>query len=117
MVAINYATYFKAFGTMGDSNDMRMGGSPSILREDIEEQAAPAAFYSNQSGILGKVKWEGRVSLDTIIAELNEHLQYLGEENKGFDFREVYRHWEYRYQVVRFVGKEQTIEVEKFDSQ
>lgn len=93
----NYSTWFKAFGTFGDLRDM--GDSPQLLgdMEELEDFDVPSAFYS--STLLGKVKWKGIVSRETVIAELNSVAPW-----KGSDFREVYPRWEYRYFVAELVG-------------
>lgn len=104
-----FFTHFKAFGTVGALADMRQVESPDLLNEDLEDFNAPAAFYSNQSGILGQARWNGIVPLDVLIERLNDQLQFSGEGSKRFDFREVYPHWEYRYQVTEVLGDERHV--------
>lgn len=99
-----YSTWFRAVGTMGSLDEMRGGHSPDLMRDDIEDAPAAAAFYSNEGTVLGRVKWDGIRPLDELIADLNTKLQYEGEEVRGFDFRDVYERWEYRYQVVETFG-------------
>ena len=95
-----YKTYFRAKGTFGDITEE----SPQLLFDDVEEIGAPAAFYSNHGAILGQVRWDGIVPLETLIRRLNGALQYLGEETRGFDFREAYPSWSYGYRVIEFLG-------------
>lgn len=102
-----YDTYFKAMGIMGTKElfaNMRDGESPSLLEEDDDRLPIPAAFYSQQSGVLGKVKWQGIVPLDDLVEELNGALQFVGEEISGFDFREAYDYWELTYRVFERIG-------------
>lgn len=112
-----YRTWFKAMGIgMGGSlSDLRGQDSPDLLGGDLEDYAAPAAFYSSQSGLLGKVVWEGIVGLDVLIAELNEVLQFTGEEISGFDFRFVYDAWEYEYQVTESIAGKTNVVVRQVD--
>lgn len=102
-----YTTWFKAMGAgFGASlEDLRNAKSPDLLSDDLEEYAAPAAFYSNQSGLLGRVKWQGIVPLEQLIEDLNIALQFAGEEMEAFDFRDAYEVWEYKYQVIEQVGE------------
>lgn len=92
-----YSTWFKAFGTFGDLRDA--GDSPPLLgeMEELEDFDVPAAFYS--SGILGKVKWDGNISRETLIDRLNSAASWNPQ-----DFRDVYPKWEYRYYVAEQVG-------------
>lgn len=93
-----YASWFKAFGTFGDLRDL--GDSPPLLgeMEELEDFDVPAAFYS--SAILGKVRWIGIVAREDLLKLLN---QTLFPED-GFDFRDVYPSWQYRYFVAEMVG-------------
>lgn len=103
-----YTTLFKAMGTdasKAEFGQMQGGDSPSLLNEPLDEESgAPAAFYSNQSLYLGRVKFKGIVSLDTLLDKLNEALQAVGQEVDGFDFMKTYRHWSYKYQVIEHLG-------------
>jgi phytoene/squalene synthetase len=93
-----YDTWFKAFGTFGETREV--GDSPTLLgeQEELDDYSVPAAFYS--SGVLGKVKWTGRIlSRDEVIAELNSVAAWYPD-----DFRDVYPRWEYRYYVAEMVG-------------
>jgi len=104
-----YSTWFKAMGTSrgGTIADMRGAAeSPDLLGGDLAGYAAPAAFYSNQSGILGAVKFAGVVSLGELIGRLNQALQFAGEEAPSFDFMTAYDSWEYSYQIVGEIGGE-----------
>lgn len=106
-----YTSWFRAQGTMGSTmTDETYARMQRMLEEDLEEDiaAAPAAFYSNQSGLLGKVRWRGIKILDEILESLNIKLQFRGEEIEGFDFRDIYSRWEYRYQVIETIGQEGT---------
>lgn len=100
-----YTTWFRAQGTMGEApRDEAYARMAAMLDEDIEETPAPAAFYSNQGTILKRVRWPGIKPLDDIIDDLNDKLQFKGEETPDFDFRDIYSRWEYRYQVVETFG-------------
>lgn len=101
---------------MGRREEMKGAESPDLLSEDLEEFAAPAAFYSNQSGLLGRVRWRGVRPLDALFDELNSKLQFAGEESADFDFRLVYSSWEYRYQVIETLGPTDRIITEVNDS-
>lgn len=115
-----YTTFFKAMGTSGDLRVIEgapKGKSPDVFRETLEDLGAPGAFYSNQSGLLGRVKWEGIVPLETLFDELNLKLQFIGEETAGFDFRLAYREWSYKYQVIETLGPTDRIILEIADRQ
>jgi hypothetical protein len=105
---------------MGKLREMARAESPDLLGEDLEEYGAPAAFYSNQSGILGQVRWGGIIPLEVLIDKLNLKLQFVGEESRDFDFRSAYSQWTYRYQVVESIGppelKNDTIVESRSDS-
>lgn len=94
---------------------MRGAESPDLLSEDLEQFAAPAAFYSNQSGLLGRVRFKGVVGLEILIDKLNLVLQFTGEETRDFDFRNVYENWEYRYQVIETIGPTDRVIEERRD--
>lgn len=111
-----YSTWFKALGTAGRREDMRGAESPDLLSEDLEEFAAPAAFYSNMSGLLGQVRFRGVVPLENLIDKLNVQLQFAGEESRDFDFRNAYASWEYRYQVIESLGPADRVITEIRDS-
>ena len=100
----SYSTWFKAMGTVGLLADMRDADSPDLLGDELPDFPAPRAFYSQQSDLLGKVKWQGVKPLGELIGELNNALQFVGEEVDGFDFRTVYDQWEFRYQIAENVG-------------
>lgn len=102
-----YSTWFRAVGTMGrDLAKMRGGPSPTLLEEDFtdDEITWPGAFYSSESGLLGRVKWEGVMPLEAIIDELNMRLQVFGAFDPNFDFRLVYSQWEYKYEIFAHIG-------------
>lgn len=111
-----YSTWFRAMGSSGTLKGMQGAKSPDLIREDLEDDAAPSAFYSNQSGILGRVKWDGIIPLESLIDNLNFKLQFAGEESKSFDFRKAYRSWSYRYQVIERLGQLDRIILEYRDS-
>lgn len=103
-------TYFSAMGSMGPLSELGgPNGSPPILFVDDPDFPAPLAFYSRQGSVMGQVRWEGRISLESLIARLNTQLQFFGEEVRGFDFRSAYNSWSYRYQVVRIRGLQREI--------
>jgi hypothetical protein len=97
-------TWFKALGTTGSISDMRGAESPDLLSQDLEDFAAPRAWYSNQGGLLGRVRWQGEIGLEILIDRLNIALQFAGEESGDFDFRVAYPRWEYRYQIIETIG-------------
>lgn len=110
-----FSTWFRAIGSAGNLRDMRGAESPDLLSEDLEQFAAPAAFYSNQSGLLGRVRFKGVVGLEILIDKLNLVLQFTGEETRDFDFRNVYENWEYRYQVIETIGPTDRVIEERRD--
>lgn len=71
---------------------------------DVDEYSVPLAFASNHGMILGQVRWEGIVRLDSLIRDLNLQLQAEGTEVSGFDFRDVYPVWSYTYKVIETIG-------------
>lgn len=83
------------------------GESPPLLDmiEELDDFAAPAAFYSNNPEYLGRVVWEDFKPLEELIDELNVALQFVGEEVEGFDFRRFYDEWQFVYQIVEKIGK------------
>lgn len=105
-----FQTLFSGFGTMGGIEEMinPETGSPPILNENLDdptyglEFAAPAAFYTPDT--LRQTKWDGIVEEESLLMQLNELLQFEGERTPDFDFRHVYRHWEYRYTIQEHVG-------------
>lgn len=99
-----YSTWFKAMGTMGTAADLKDPYLSNLLTEDLEEFSAPAQFYSNQSGLLGQVRWKGNIPLEILIDKLNVQLQYIGDESPDFDFRSAYWRWSYKYQVIESLG-------------
>lgn len=111
-----YYTYFRAFGTFGSRAEMTGRDSPDVLDYDVDEIDAPAAFYSNQSGIMGQVRWEGIVGLSELIARLNARLQYAESRSDGFDFRDEYPVWSYRWHVVEKIGPTTRVIDEHSDS-
>ena len=92
-----YTTWFKAFGSMNQSDNM--GDSPTLLdeMEELDDLSIPSAFYSH--GITGQVKWAGIRDREELIADLNSQSPWA-----GLDFREIYPKWEYYYQIVESVG-------------
>lgn len=81
--------------------------SPDLLQDyesEDEGYAVPGAFFSNQGSLLGRVKWNGIIPLETLIGRLNFQLQFLGEEANDFDFRQAYSSWSYKYQVIESIG-------------
>lgn len=110
-----FTTWFRALGTMGTLQEMRGAESPDLLGEDLEEFGAPAAFYSNQGGLLGQVRFRGVIPLEVLIDRLNIKLQFVGEESGDFDFRTAYSKWEYRYQIVETLGPTDTVIEERTD--
>lgn len=105
------STWFKAWGS--DGVDISGAESPDILNEDMDDFAAPRAFYSNQGALLGRVKFDGVVELEDLIEQLNDRLQFFGEEREDFDFRAVYARWDYKYQVIATRGPTDEIVVQK----
>lgn len=116
----NYTTWFKAMGTIGSLEELGNAPkdqSPDLLHEDLEDFTAPAAWYSNQNALFGKVIWkpgdrlplirgvydDGIVPYDDLIRELNLRLQG-GDDDPNFDFRVVYDRWSLRYQVLERFG-------------
>lgn len=99
-----YSTWFRAMGTMGSAADLKDPYLQNLLEDNLEEFGAPAQFYSNQGGLLGQVKFAGRVPLEVLIDRLNLALQFVGEESRDFDFRIAYRRWSYRYQIIETLG-------------
>jgi len=93
-------TYFRAQGTIGDLDDYQA----ELFFEALPEFPAMSSWFSNQSGLFGQVKFEGDIPADEMLSMLNQRLQFRGEEFEGFDFREVYPQWRYKYQVVEFLG-------------
>lgn len=92
-----YSTWFKAAASFGNARDWdSYAQMQNLLDEEAEEFNAPASFYSQQ--ILGRVKWDGIVGREEIIATLNERAG-LDE-----DFRRLYPKWEYVYRIVESIG-------------
>lgn len=108
-----YATYFRALGTFANNADVY---NRDLIYSDVDEIGAPAAWYSNQGLILGQVKWRGIVALEELLDRLNLALQFAGEEIAGFDFRNVYPVWSFKYQVVEFLGPTERVIKEFQDS-
>lgn len=75
-----------------------------VYEETNEEFAAPTMFFSQEGLLLGQVKFKGIVTLDTMIDDLNDKLQFSGEGSADFDFRTAYPRWSYEYQVVETIG-------------
>lgn len=100
---VRYFTWFRAAGSMGEGSfkDLyREFGADSIA----EEISAPTIWFSNQSALLGQVRFDGVVPLDVLFARLNSGLQFVGEETPHFDFRREYSTWSWKYQVEERVG-------------
>jgi len=112
--AARYSTWFKAVGSVGPI--IAGADSPKLLEQTAEGAAVPQGFYSNQSSIMGQVRWGGIVPLKTLVEDLNKQLQEYGEEIEGFDFRHFYQTWEYRYYIVERFAGEDTIVVEDMDA-
>lgn len=99
-------TLFRAGGTFGTDVDEY---DENLFWGEVEEFGVPAQFYSHHGLFLGQIRWEGRVPLDTLISRLNGTLQFRGAETVGFDFRNTYPRWSYKYQVVEKIGPERRI--------
>lgn len=105
-----YSTWFKAAGSVEKDRRMTFADSyaQGLMDEDVESEeegyAIPALFFSNQGGLLGQVKFDGIIPLETLIGRLNLKLQFLGEESPDFDFRIAYPRWEYKYQIIETLG-------------
>jgi hypothetical protein len=94
-----YNTWFKAVGSFGEAWDGVDGDSPHLMQENDDyasEYGVDAAFTSRSK--LGKVRWNGEVSRETVLDELNTTA--FG----GDDFRDIYPTWEYRYFLTKQIG-------------
>lgn len=86
------------------------------LREKLPgEFNVPLAFASNHEAILGQVVWDGIVPLVALLEELNINLQAFGSEVPGFDFRDVYPIWSYKYKIVETIAGEDFVVFETED--
>ena len=95
-------TYFRAQGTVGELDVYQAELFDEVIDDDTGVYLG--SFFSNQPGVLGQVKFNGRIDVDEMIGMLNDALQPRGERTEGFDFRNVYPQWRYKWQVVETLG-------------
>lgn len=106
----NRFTIFKAAGSSnpragGRRRDPFFASDPTTVSQPPPGMiSGPFAFYSNQGIGLGRVKFDGQVPVETLIARLNKNLYIFDRKGRGpIDFRAAYPRWEYTYFVIEQV--------------
>lgn len=89
-----------------------------ILQSDAPEgfPNSPGVWASNEGLFLGQVNFPGRIPRKIIERMLNVSLGLVDKRGRVRDFRDVYRRWEWKYQVYSRVGDDKKILESESDS-
>jgi len=86
---------------------------------ELQSEAPPGypnspGVWSSQEGLfLGQVNFPGRIPFDVLRRMLDVALGLKKRNGRVADFRNVYRRWEYKYQVFQRVGDRRRILIKK----
>lgn len=113
-----FITSFKAEGSIGKSLAEHIYGG-LVVREgprynrkalryaELQSNSppgfpdSPGIWVSNEGFVLGQVNFPGQVKLSTLFLLLNKALNLIKPRGGVADFRDVYRTWKWKWQIVR----------------